>query len=168
MGSKGQIPPPPPYMRGPHPSLGMALAEPFGGPAIRPPQGSFPVFDMLPPPEIVEQKLAAQHIEMDSLATENQRLAATHGTLRQQLAAAQQDLNILEAQAEAVKSEKEQQRRGLFGWKVPCLCGRWWPLQSVGYDLIKSCSSFSKVVAAFLPSWRGRGKGSRARGRHRS
>ncbi|GAB2268576.1 hypothetical protein Dimus_003531 [Dionaea muscipula] len=113
MGSKGRIPPPPPYMRGPHPSLGMALTEPFGGPAIRPPQGSFPVFDMLPPPEIVEQKLAAQHIEMDSLATENQRLAATHGTLRQQLAAAQKDLNILEARLWRESS--------LFMWEVVAL-----------------------------------------------
>ncbi|TYG36406.1 hypothetical protein ES288_D13G063200v1 [Gossypium darwinii] len=68
---------------------------------------------MLPPPEIMEQKLAAQHVEMQRLGTENQRTAATNETLRQELAAAQHELQILHAQIGAVTSEREQQMTSL-------------------------------------------------------
>lgn len=87
--------------------------EPYG-PGLHPPPGAFPPFDMLPPPKVMEQKFAAQHVEMQRLVTENQRLAATHGTLRQELAAAQHELQILHAQVGAVKSEREQQMRSLM------------------------------------------------------
>lgn len=108
MGSKGRIPPH--HMRRPLP--GIMHPEPFGA-GIRPPPGGFPPIDMLPPPEVMEQKLGAQHMEMERLATENRRLAATHGTLRQQLAAAQQELQMLESQIGGVKAEREQQMMGL-------------------------------------------------------
>nr|CAD1831591.1 unnamed protein product [Ananas comosus var. bracteatus] len=62
----------------------------------------------------MEQKLAAQHMEMQTLATENQRLAATHSSLRQELAAAQQELQRLHAHMDAVKAEQEQQMRALM------------------------------------------------------
>lgn len=110
MGSKGWMPPP--HLRRPPPGPGMGHPEPYG-PGMHPLSGPFPHLDMLPPPEIMEQKLAAQHVEMQKLATENQRLAATHGTLRQELAAAQHELQILHAQIGAVKSEREQQMRNL-------------------------------------------------------
>ncbi|XP_021290681.1 protein FLX-like 2 isoform X2 [Herrania umbratica] len=110
MGSKGRIPPP--HLRRPLPGPGMVHADQFG-PGILPPPGPFPHFDMLPPPEIMEQKLAAQHVEMQRLGTENQRLAATHGTLRQELAAAQHELQILHAQIGAIKSDREQRMRSL-------------------------------------------------------
>ncbi|XVE77430.1 hypothetical protein DITRI_Ditri13aG0061900 [Diplodiscus trichospermus] len=110
MGSKGRIPPP--HLRRPLPSAGMVHPDPFG-PGILPHPGPFPHFDMLPPPEIMEQKLATQHVEMQRLGTENQRLAATHGTLRQELAAAQHELQILHAQIGAITSEREQQMRSL-------------------------------------------------------
>ncbi|KAH7532839.1 hypothetical protein FEM48_Zijuj04G0065100 [Ziziphus jujuba var. spinosa] len=106
MGSKGRIPPP--HLRRPLPGPGMVHPDPFGQ-GMHPLPGAFPPFDMLPPPEVMEQKLAAQHVEMQRLATENQRLAATHGTLRQELAAAQHELQILYAQIGAIKSEREQQ-----------------------------------------------------------
>ncbi|XP_038982678.1 protein FLX-like 2 [Phoenix dactylifera] len=109
MGSKGRIPPP--HLRRPLPSPGMLHPEAFG-PGIRPPPGAFP-FDMLPRPEIMEQKLAHQHMEMQRLATENERLAATHSSLRQQLAAAQQDLQRFQTRNGAVNSEQEQQLRVL-------------------------------------------------------
>ncbi|XP_038996367.1 protein FLX-like 2 isoform X2 [Hibiscus syriacus] len=110
MGSKGQIPPP--HMRHPLPGPGMVHSDPFGL-GIPPRPVPFPHFDMLPPPEIMEQKLAAQHVEMQKLGTENQRIAATHGTLRQELAAAQHELQILHAQIGAVTSEREQQMKSL-------------------------------------------------------
>ncbi|KAH9605293.1 hypothetical protein KSS87_009175 [Heliosperma pusillum] len=111
MGSKGRIPPH--LMRHPLPGPGVGHPDPFGA-AVRPPLGRFPPVDMLPPPEIMEQKLASQHMEMERLATENQRLAATHGTLRQQLAAAQQELQMLESQFQGAKSERDQQMRALL------------------------------------------------------
>ncbi|KAG6656187.1 hypothetical protein I3843_04G004300 [Carya illinoinensis] len=111
MDSKGRIPPP--HLRRPHPGPGMVHPEPYGM-GLHPPPGAFPPFDMLPPPEVMEQKFAAQHVEMQRLVTENQRLAATHGTLRQELAAAQHELQILHAQVGAVKSEREQHMRSLM------------------------------------------------------
>ncbi|XP_027119689.1 protein FLX-like 2 [Coffea arabica] len=111
MGSKGRIPPP--HLRRQLPGPGMGHPDPFG-PAIHPPPGGFPPFDMLPPPEIMEQKLATQHVEMQKLATENQRLAATHVSLRQELAAAQHELQMLHANIGDIKSEREQQMRGLM------------------------------------------------------
>ncbi|XP_016447667.2 protein FLX-like 2 [Nicotiana tabacum] len=121
MGSKGRGPPP--NLRRPPPGPGLVHPDPYGpplrnpdpyGPPIRnPPPGDFPPFDRLPPPEIMEQKIAGQHLEMQKLTTENQRFAATHGTLRRELAAAQHDLQMLYVQIEAVKSNKEQETRGL-------------------------------------------------------
>lgn len=110
MGSKGRIPPP--HLRRPHPGPGIMHPDAFV-PGVRPPLGPFPPFDMLPPLEVMEQKLAAQHVEMQRLAIENQRLAATHGNLRQELAAAQHELQMLRAHIGAMKSEREQQMRSL-------------------------------------------------------
>uniref|UniRef100_A0A7N0RCQ6 Protein FLX-like 2 n=1 Tax=Kalanchoe fedtschenkoi TaxID=63787 RepID=A0A7N0RCQ6_KALFE len=109
MGSKGHMPPP--HMRRPLPGPGVMHPDPYG-PGLHPPPSPFPHFD-LPPPEVMEQKLAAQHMEMQLLLTENQRLAATHGTLRQELAAAQNELQMLQSQTSAVRAEKEQQMRNL-------------------------------------------------------
>ncbi|KAF2312301.1 hypothetical protein GH714_032202 [Hevea brasiliensis] len=111
MGSKGRIPPP--HLRRPLPGPGIVHPDPFV-PGVRPPLGPIPPFDILPPPEVMEQKLAAQHVEMQRLATENQRLAATHGNSRQELAAAQHELQMLHAHTGAIKSEREQQMRGLM------------------------------------------------------
>ncbi|KAJ6799900.1 protein FLX-like 2 [Iris pallida] len=111
MGSKGRLPPP--HVRRPLPGPGMLHPDPFG-PGIRPPPGGYP-FDMLPhPPEIMEQKLATQHVEMERLLTENQRLAATHGVLRRELAAAQHELQRLQEHMGAMKAEQEQHLRGLL------------------------------------------------------
>lgn len=77
--------------------------------------GPFP-YDMLPPPrpEILEQKLAAQCGEMQKLAMENERLATSHVSLRKELAAAQQELQRLQAQGEAARAAEEQEMRGLL------------------------------------------------------
>ncbi|KAK4834428.1 hypothetical protein QYF36_022386 [Acer negundo] len=111
MGSKGRILPPH-HQRRPLPGPGIMHPETFGS-GIRPMSGPFPPFDMLPPREVMEQKIAAQHGEMQKLATENQRLASSQGTLRQELAAAQHELQILHAQIGAMKSERERQMGNL-------------------------------------------------------
>ncbi|KAL8153089.1 hypothetical protein V2J09_010849, partial [Rumex salicifolius] len=100
---------PPPYMRRPAPGPGMVHPESFG-PGMHPPPGGFP-FDMLP--QVLEQKIAAQDMEMERLLTENRRLAATHGTLRQQLASVEQEKQSVEARVGAMKSEREQEMRAL-------------------------------------------------------
>ncbi|KAJ4884027.1 Protein FLX-like 2 [Raphanus sativus] len=77
-------------------------------------QPAFPPFNaLLPPPQLMEQKLATQHGEMQRLAIENQRLAATHGNLRQELAAAHHELQTLHSQIGSIKSEGEQRMSGL-------------------------------------------------------
>ncbi|KAK7340773.1 hypothetical protein VNO77_21486 [Canavalia gladiata] len=101
MGSKGRMPPPP-HLRRPHPPGPAAMPHPLAAP-----------FDLLPPPQVMEQKLASQHGEMQRLATENQRLAATHVALRQELAAAQHELQMLHAHIAALKGEREQQMRAV-------------------------------------------------------
>ncbi|KAL0343549.1 UNVERIFIED_CONTAM: Tryptophan synthase beta chain 2 [Sesamum angustifolium] len=103
----------PPHLRRPLPVPGIVHPDPYAS-AVRPPLGVFPPFEMLPPHEVMEQKLSAQHIEIEKLATENRRLAATHGTLRQDLATAKHDLQLVHAHIADVKSEKEQQMSGLI------------------------------------------------------
>ncbi|KAM3379900.1 protein FLX-like 2 [Capsicum galapagoense] len=111
MGSKGRGPPP--NLRHPPPGPGMVYHDAFGPPMRNPPPGDFPPFDRLPPPEVLEQKIGAQHLEMQKLTTENQRLAATHVTLRRELAAAQHELQMLHVQIDAVKANREQETKGL-------------------------------------------------------
>ncbi|KAL7141210.1 hypothetical protein ABFS83_08G038300 [Erythranthe nasuta] len=108
--------------RAPHPHLHRPLPDPYSSgavhadqyaSAIRPPHGGFPHFEMLPPHEVMAHKLSAQHIEIEKLVTENRRLAATHGTLRQDLATAQHDLQMIHAHIADAKAEKEQQMKGI-------------------------------------------------------
>ncbi|KAJ0729558.1 hypothetical protein HanLR1_Chr07g0254251 [Helianthus annuus] len=112
MGSKGRLPPPH-HLRRPLPGPGMGHHDPIP-PEMHPHHGGFPLYDMPPPPEIMEQKIAAQHVEMQKLATENRRFAATHGTLRQDLATIQHELQMLHNHVGAIKSEREQQIMGLL------------------------------------------------------
>ncbi|KAM3240811.1 hypothetical protein ACQJBY_054068 [Aegilops geniculata] len=118
MGSKGRMPPPyhhrPLPGPGSGPPQGMMHRDPYG-PGMHPPPGPGPYpYDMLPPPEILEQKLAAQCGEIQKLAVENERLAASHASLRKELAAAQHELQRIQAQGEAAKAAEEQEMRGLL------------------------------------------------------
>uniref|UniRef100_A0A1J3GFC8 Protein FLX-like 2 n=1 Tax=Noccaea caerulescens TaxID=107243 RepID=A0A1J3GFC8_NOCCA len=112
MGSKGRMPPSHSHMRRPLPGSGIAH-HPEAAFGSGMPPSAYPSFSMLPPPEVMEQKLASQHGEMQRLAIENQRLAATHGSLRQELAAAQHELQMLHAQIGSMKSGREQRMSGL-------------------------------------------------------
>lgn len=98
-----------PYARGPgplppHPGLEDMHEGPFGrGPGPLPPH-----------PALIEEKLAAQHQEIQGLLVENQRLAATHVALRQELAATQQELQHLSHVSQNIQTDKEHQLRELY------------------------------------------------------
>ncbi|KAH7414916.1 hypothetical protein KP509_14G017800 [Ceratopteris richardii] len=86
---------------------------PLGAPAnlllgagVRPQGGSLEATVAL-----LEQRILAQHNEIQKLLSENQRLAAMHITLRQELAAVQQDLSRVQQAFSASQAEKEQQAR---------------------------------------------------------
>ena len=102
MAGRGRLPPHMLPGRGPLPVGGMR-----GGPGVF-------LRDGLPPmPPLIEEKLATQHAEIQRLLTENQRLAATHIALRQELAAAQQELQRFQQVIGGIHAEKDQQLRGL-------------------------------------------------------
>ncbi|MCO5606362.1 hypothetical protein L7F22_060550 [Adiantum nelumboides] len=91
---------------------------PIGGGALRAGPGGFgpgvhPGLDSIPPQLLIEEKLATQHAEIQRLLTENQRLAATHVALRQELASAQQDVQKLQQVLGGIQAEKDQQLRAL-------------------------------------------------------
>lgn len=72
-----------------------------------PPSSIGPPHGLQGPPMMIE-KLASQHAEIQRLLTENQRLAVTHVALRQELAAAQQEIRRVHEGRTAVDTEKEQ------------------------------------------------------------
>ncbi|KAM7496408.1 hypothetical protein LguiA_020822 [Lonicera macranthoides] len=63
---------------------------------------------------LVEERLAAQHRDIQSLLLDNQRLAATHVALKQELSAAQQEIRHLSATAGTVKAERDAQVREVY------------------------------------------------------
>lgn len=94
----------------PGPMLG---GGPFG-PGMLPPPFGHPGEMMLPPPgAMMEHKLVTQHGEIQRFLAENQRLAATHVGLRQELAAAQQELQHLQQVLSGAQAEKEHQMRAV-------------------------------------------------------
>ncbi|KAA8543707.1 hypothetical protein F0562_021547 [Nyssa sinensis] len=67
-----------------------------------------------PHPALIEEHIAVQHREIQSLLLDNQRLAATHVALKQVLAVAQQELRHLSAAADEVKAEGDVQVRKVY------------------------------------------------------
>ncbi|PIN19815.1 hypothetical protein CDL12_07507 [Handroanthus impetiginosus] len=69
----------------------------------------------LPPhPGIIEERLAAQHNDIQALLVDNQGLAATHVALRQELEVAQFELQRADKYAHTLQAEKEMQMRELY------------------------------------------------------
>ncbi|XP_031372093.1 protein FLX-like 1 isoform X2 [Punica granatum] len=110
---RGGIPPPvhePPFGRGlgltPHP----ALLEEFPEPRFSRVPGP-----RLPPhPAIIEDRLAVQHEEIQGLLVDNQRLAATHVALKQELEAAQYELQRMVQVSDSLRAEKDVHMRELY------------------------------------------------------
>ena len=99
-----------PYARGlgqmpPHPALLDEIRETqFGlGPRGLPPH-----------PAIFEERLSAQLQEIQGLLADNQRLAATHVALKQELEAAQHELLRMAHYADSLRAEKDVQMREMY------------------------------------------------------
>lgn len=109
----GGMPPPihepPQFVRGHGSVLHPALLEEMREPPI----GMGP--RQLPPhPAIIEERLAVQHDEIQGLLIDNQRLAATHVALKQELEVAQFELRRTHDYAGALHAEKDIQMRELY------------------------------------------------------
>lgn len=107
----GGLPPgrEPPFARGlvqmPHPALLDEIRETQYG--MHP--GSLP-----PHPVIIEERLAAQHQDIQGLLLDNQRLAATHVALKQELESTQHELQRMAHVADSLHAERDIQMRELY------------------------------------------------------
>lgn len=121
--------PPLPMKGAPHAGLPPPMHEPpFGGRGLGPLPHPALLEEMresrlgprpLPPhPAIIEERLAGQHQEIQSLLVDNQRLAATHVALKQELEAAQHELQRMAHFAESLRAEKDVQMRELYDKSV--------------------------------------------------
>ncbi|XP_044481073.1 protein FLX-like 1 isoform X2 [Mangifera indica] len=93
----------------PHPALLEEMRESqFGmGPRALPPH-----------PVIIEERLAVQHQDIQSLLADNQRLAATHVALKQELEVAQHELQRMAHFAESLRADKDVQMREVYDKSV--------------------------------------------------
>ncbi|KAG0555964.1 hypothetical protein KC19_11G015800 [Ceratodon purpureus] len=100
-----------------NPGLGLMRQNPgLYGNQNRPQNMGPPPLMNGPPPGVLllEQKVTTQHSELQRLLTENQRLAATHVALRQELAAAQQEVQRMQSMMQGLQNDKEVQVRSLL------------------------------------------------------
>ncbi|KAF9596693.1 hypothetical protein IFM89_012892 [Coptis chinensis] len=67
-----------------------------------------------PAAALMEQRIIAQHREIQSLLLDNQRLAATHVALKQELSASTHELRHISAAATKLKAERDAQVRDVF------------------------------------------------------
>lgn len=105
----GMPPPPPPHLLddvrdlGPPPPFASGGSRGGGGPRPLPPHAH--------PAAIMEERLAAQYQEIQVLLVDNQRLAATHVALKQEVAAAQQQLHEMSRAVGGAQAERDAQLR---------------------------------------------------------
>ncbi|KAH6764174.1 structural maintenance of chromosomes domain protein [Perilla frutescens var. hirtella] len=67
-----------------------------------------------PHPVIIEERLAVQHDDIQALLVDNQRLAATHVALKQELEVTQYELQRADKYAQTQHAEKDLQMRELY------------------------------------------------------
>lgn len=65
-------------------------------------------------PALMEERIVAQHREIQALLLDNQHLAATHVALKQELSACQQKLRQISAAASKVQAERDAQVREVY------------------------------------------------------
>ncbi|EHA8588203.1 protein FLX-like 3 [Cocos nucifera] len=98
------------FERRPVQAPGLIRDGPFRGPG---PAVHHPL-EPLPRPELLENKIAAQAAEMERLARENHRLAASNTNLREELLATQQGLQRVQVHIGSFQTESDIQVKGLL------------------------------------------------------
>lgn len=88
---------------------GMLRHVPFPGSP-----GGHRLLEPLPSPELLQDKIAVQAAEIERLAGDNHRLAASHITMREDLAAAQQEIPRIKAHIRSIHTESDIQIRVLL------------------------------------------------------
>ncbi|CAL9747620.1 unnamed protein product [Musa acuminata subsp. burmannicoides] len=113
-------------MKGPPPSLHDVPPPPFGGrgrgpihhAALLKEMRDGPPFGLrgghAPHPAVIEERLAAQHQEIQGLLADNQRLAATHVALKQELDAAQHEIRRMSHAVASMQADKDLQLRETY------------------------------------------------------
>lgn len=109
MAARRQIPPT--FERHPIQTPGMVRQSAFSG--LRTAAGQR-LLEPLPPPELLENKIAVQAAEIERLAGDNRRLAATHLTLKRELVAAHQEVDRTNDHIRSIQSESDIQNRRLL------------------------------------------------------
>lgn len=97
-----------------YPRNGYELREPPPSSSRQPPPPSHHVSRHSVPLHHLEDRVAIQHREIQSLLLENQRLGATHVALKQELSRAQQELRHLSSTAADVKAERDAEVRQVY------------------------------------------------------
>jgi chromosome segregation ATPase len=72
------------------------------------------LLEPLPPPELLENKIAVQAAEIERLAGDNRRLAASHLTLKRELVAAIQEVDRTNDHIRSTQSEHDIESRRLL------------------------------------------------------
>jgi len=108
MAARGQIPPT--FERRPIQTSGMMRQSAFSG--LRTAAGQR-LLEPLPPPELLENKIAVQAAEIERLAGDNRKLAATHLTLKRELVATHQEVDRTNDHIRSIQSEHDIQNRRL-------------------------------------------------------
>ncbi|XP_010943972.1 protein FLX-like 1 isoform X2 [Elaeis guineensis] len=123
MSGRSRMPPPamkgpPPLHEPPPPAFGRGLGpmHPAFLDEMRevPPFGRGPPRPFPPHPAIIEERLAAQHQEIQGLLVDNQRLAATHVALKQELAAVHHEIDRINHAAASAHAERDLQLREAY------------------------------------------------------
>ncbi|WOL13013.1 protein FLX-like 1 [Canna indica] len=65
-------------------------------------------------PAIIEERIAAQHQDIQGLLSDNQHLAATHVALKQELDAAQHEIGRMSCAVASIQADKDQQLREVY------------------------------------------------------
>ncbi|XP_050387033.1 protein FLX-like 4 isoform X1 [Argentina anserina] len=94
----------PSFDRRPAQSPGMMRHGPLPG---------YRVGETLPPPELLENKIAYQAAEIKQLAGDNHRLAASQVELRQELLAAEEEVQTVKAHMRSIQTESDIQIRAM-------------------------------------------------------
>ncbi|KAG0481558.1 hypothetical protein HPP92_012416 [Vanilla planifolia] len=140
--------PPPPFGRGMGPIAPSHYQHPPFIDGMRdglPRLAGVRVLRPLPPP-MIEERIAAQHHEIQGLLLDNQRLAATHVALKQEVSAAQHELTRFSHAAGALEAENDIELRKAYD-KLMKMEAELREVEAMKAELIQVCGDVQKLNA---------------------